>query len=1182
MSEEVKIEVELRKYLLGILDAAQTEEIEKNLVSDEKYFQEIQIVEAEIIQDFVDKKLNQEEKKAFEENFIITKERREQINFARALRKLVDEKPKPQIEKNPSFFDSLKSFFLSPIPAFCGVLAIVGISVFVWWNYSNKSEVLVALNRSQKNERPTDARISDFDYAPKTEGTRGNNSTENLDLVFAKSRATEAVLKNPTAENYHELGRVYLAEKNFDESVKQFEKAVKLNPNIAKLNSDLGVALMEKGKQKEEGSLELYAKANESISKAIEQDKNLKEAYFNLALAIELLNLPNQAQEAWENYLKLDSTSKWADEARERLKKLEENKPISKTKEEVLQDFFEAKKANDTEKAWQTLSRNREMITGKLIPQQLAFLFVDAKAGGNEAKAKEALDALVYAGKLEEEKSGDLFWRDLAKYYSGVYSREIPKLKEAHQALFKGYEQHLKNEFTKALGEFQLALQLFSETGNIWQGQIGNNYIANSLGYIEKKSDEVERKRIEITNQILKFSQEKRYKWLELLQMMRITSIRNEANQHSVAISNAEKSYIIARNLEDSYAEQVILGMLTSLHSRLGNKKKAIEFTQMIFAKMNSADNSLRQKWRNYFNAAELFFSVRNFSAAKLAVKEELLVAQQISETGVLSTSQTHSGVIYAKTKDFSEARDLLNKGMENAQKLPDEKFRKNLVAYSLLKLAHLEKELGNFDESARLYNQSFEVNNSPYFEFEIQKGRLKSFLAEGNDEALEQQIPKTIQILEYNRTKILEEEQSNVFFHNENDVFETAVEWEFKRGHFQESYNYAEGASARSLLDLLEKNRGSIETIKNAESMIGAIPLRLDEIQPQMPANVQILQYTVLDKKLLIWLISNEKFVTKELPVSSEELQTKVEKFVSLILENKTEISEETLLLSKELFSLLIQPIYAELDKNKQLCLIPGKSLFFIPFSTLMSSEEKTLLEEFVILYAPSANIFIHCTKNAEKKANRTSETLLGIGNPAFDKAVSPELPNLEFAEKETENIAWLYDESIVLLKKAATKTAFQQNISQADVLHFAGHYVVKQDMPLSSSLLLAKNDENPEQSFLTNAELSQEKLNRLKLVILSSCETGVESYFSGEGMVGLSRTFLGIDTPLVVASQWKVDSEATAALMQRFHQIRRRESLSTAAALRKAQLEMMNGEKFKMPYYWSAFATFGGYAKF
>ncbi|NJM52947.1 MAG: hypothetical protein HC846_05850, partial [Blastocatellia bacterium] len=153
-----------------------------------------------------------------------------------------------------------------------------------------------------------------------------------------------------------------------------------------------------------------------------------------------MLNLPNQAKEAWENYLKLDSTSKWADEARQRLQKLEANKPISKTKEEVLQDFLEAKRANDTEKAWQTLSRNREMITGKLIPQQLAFLFVDSKTSGDEATAKETLDALIYAGKLEEKKSGDLFWRDLAEYYVNVSDEKISDLKKAQDTIREGYK----------------------------------------------------------------------------------------------------------------------------------------------------------------------------------------------------------------------------------------------------------------------------------------------------------------------------------------------------------------------------------------------------------------------------------------------------------------------------------------------------------------------------------------------------------------------------------------------------------------------------------------------------------------------------------------------------------------------------------------------------------------------
>ena len=93
-------------------------------------------------------------------------------------------------------------------------------------------------------------------------------------MFLPESRAAEAVMKNENAESLHELGRVYLAEKNFDNAIKQFEKAVEFAPNNAKLHNDLGVALMEKANLSDQGKLENLAKANEEFAKAIELDKN--------------------------------------------------------------------------------------------------------------------------------------------------------------------------------------------------------------------------------------------------------------------------------------------------------------------------------------------------------------------------------------------------------------------------------------------------------------------------------------------------------------------------------------------------------------------------------------------------------------------------------------------------------------------------------------------------------------------------------------------------------------------------------------------------------------------------------------------------------------------------------------------------------------------------------------------
>src|SRR6185436_17754504 len=60
---------------------------------------------------------------------------------------------------------------------------------------------------------------------------------------------------------------------------------------------------------------------------------------------------------------------------------------------------------------------------------------------------------------------------------------------------------------------------------------------------------------------------------------------------------------------------------------------------------------------------------------------------------------------------------------------------------------------------------------------------------------------------------------------------------------------------------------------------------------------------------------------------------------------------------------------------------------------------------------------------------------------------------------------------------------------------------------------------------------------LENLKLVTLSACETGLGEYTGGEGVQGLQRAFHLAGCPNVVASLWKVNDAATAALMAKFY---------------------------------------------
>jgi CHAT domain-containing protein len=79
---------------------------------------------------------------------------------------------------------------------------------------------------------------------------------------------------------------------------------------------------------------------------------------------------------------------------------------------------------------------------------------------------------------------------------------------------------------------------------------------------------------------------------------------------------------------------------------------------------------------------------------------------------------------------------------------------------------------------------------------------------------------------------------------------------------------------------------------------------------------------------------------------------------------------------------------------------------------------------------------------------------------------------------------------------------------------------------------------------------------LSNLELAVLSACETGLGEVAGGEGVFGLQRAFHLAGARNVVASLWKVDDEATAALMGLFYHNLWQEKKTPLEALRLAQL--------------------------
>lgn len=236
-------------------------------------------------------------------------------------------------------------------------------------------------------------------------------------------------------------------------------------------------------------------------------------------------------------------------------------------------------------------------------------------------------------------------------------------------------------------------------------------------------------------------------------------------------------------------------------------------------------------------------------------------------------------------------------------------------------------------------------------------------------------------------------------------------------------------------------------------------------------------------------------------------------------------------------------------------------------------------------MVYAPSASVFVLASDIAQQKSRTsTTESLMAFGDPSFDHGRHPDLPPLASAADEVTKISHAYDSSTVLTREAATKSAFLTTSDSADVVHFAGHYVAQPGSPMSSYLLFASQAGDRSGDELTDLELAGWRLRRTRLVVLAACDSGAETWYEGEGMIGAARSMLASGVPLVVASQWAVDSAATSELMIRFHDFRRKQGQSTASALRSAQIALAEdpSQGYSSPYYWAGFGTFGGSASF
>lgn len=1173
MGESLKNEKTIREYLLGrVSDETTLEGIEELLFTDEDFCSEVALTEDGIINDYVFGHLDEADAASFRATLAGDPERRFKLELTQALREKSLAKNVRVLEDKPSFFASLKAFFRQP--KYVGVFAVLLIALLgsaIYLSRRNNPDELAELRSMYRQERPTETRISEFGYAPLAQLRGAPEPGEKNRLRRIEISLIEATEKSPNAQTHHALGIFYLTQQKYTDAIKEFEGALKFADQSAQIHNDLGAAHFELAKtSSQEKKLEELARSLEEFTKATELDGNLLEALFNKSLALqETGSLQREAKESWTLYLQKDPSSPWAEEARRNLSRIEsEQSRFIKADEQVLEDFLTVYRNQDYAHAQKIHDETKGLLNEVTVPLQLSRRYLLAKQRDDGAEAKESIESLAFIGSFEQAQHADFFFSELAGFYANVGADKTERLLDA-KAIFANGVRFSKSDAAKAISAFENSRNLFEQLGNTAEAGIAEIWAAQLLRDVSKFAESRQRLgAIIATAETRKFNVllPTAYYWLGM----------NDYDQSGLSQSNKDLKTALrlaeaGNNVFEIYHAQ---DALASNYSDLGELDPALAYgSKMLPGKELYYHQSLMQSLRDTGTLADLTLKLKFFSTSLSFSKEALSIAQEILPASGLVIASLRTVVNAAAAKgDFDAALKYADESLQIAHGRGDSPENTKATADIYLLLADVKSRmkdcheaLTNYDTALELYSRLPELTISSY---QIHRGKLFCFQQLDRQEDFSSELKTVLKLSEEYRATIREDSSRQAFFANEQSVFDAATANAIREHDSRRAFDFVEKSRARSLLDFVESDKSIAQVEKEFATV--ARPLSVAEIQTRLPEQVQLVQYAMLPDRLAIWVVSKTRFDLIEKPVTAAELEKKIDAYQASIIRKGT--AAEIKQAGKELYELLIPP---GLDGAKQICLVPDKSLHQLAFASLVTPSGKYLLEDYALFYAPSASVLVLATENARRKERVSDESLLSIGNPDFDREENPNLADLQAAEAEAKSIAGSYRKSLELLGGEATKDKFLRNFAEVEVVHFAGHFVANRQSPGNSKLLFAGGE-------LRASELVTYKLPKAKLVVLSACETGFERYDKSEGAIGIARTFLALGAPLVVASQWKVDSEPTKDLMIAFHRNRKEKQESCAESLRQAQLEMLSRDKTGAPFYWAAFSLFGGYANY
>jgi CHAT domain-containing protein/Tfp pilus assembly protein PilF len=272
----------------------------------------------------------------------------------------------------------------------------------------------------------------------------------------------------------------------------------------------------------------------------------------------------------------------------------------------------------------------------------------------------------------------------------------------------------------------------------------------------------------------------------------------------------------------------------------------------------------------------------------------------------------------------------------------------------------------------------------------------------------------------------------------------------------------------------------------------------------------------------------------------------------------------QEVLAHAQTFYNWLIEPAEPALAAHEieTLVFVLDDFLRNLPMSVLHDGD-RFLIEKYNIVLTPGLQLF----ESPALSPERINALTGGLAEARQGFSALPSVPI------ELDNIEDLIP-ARVLLNEQFTKQSVEKQIASnsVSVVHLATHGQFSSNA--EETFLLTWDDRINVKDLDKLLKRSQNQ-TLIELLVLSACQTARGDNRASLGLAGVAVRSGARST---LATLWSVNDRSTAEFMAEFYRLLR-QGASKAAAVRQAQLFLLNNPQYQHPYYWSPFVLVGNW---